>query len=78
MLPLSDGISGTSLGAKPLYHDARKARMVERTRSVAVGGAQKRRRVEAAMKIRGADVYAGFLLPHLRPDMLAERSLNDA
>jgi len=30
------------------------------------------------MKIRGADVYAGSLLPHLRPDMLAGRSLNDA
>jgi SAM-dependent methyltransferase len=25
--------------------------------------------VEAAIKRRGADVYAGFLLPHLRPDM---------
>jgi SAM-dependent methyltransferase len=25
--------------------------------------------VESAIKARGADVYAGFLLPHLRPDM---------
>jgi hypothetical protein len=52
--------------------------MVERTRSVAVGGAEKRSRVEAASKDRGADVYAGFLLPHFRPKMPAGRSLNDA
>src|SRR6267143_6251264 len=25
--------------------------------------------VESAIKARGADVYAGFLLPYLRPDM---------
>jgi SAM-dependent methyltransferase len=38
-------------------------------RSVAVGRAQRRNRIETAIKARGADVYAGFLLPHLRPDV---------
>ena len=31
--------------------------------------AQTRSEVESAIKARGADVYAGFLLPYLRPDM---------
>jgi len=31
--------------------------------------AKRRSRIESAIKARGADVYAGFLLPHLRPDM---------
>jgi SAM-dependent methyltransferase len=31
--------------------------------------AQTRSQVESAIKARGADVYAGFLLPYLRPDM---------
>jgi SAM-dependent methyltransferase len=35
-----------------------------------VGKAQRRSRIEAALKSRGADVYAGFLLPHLQPDMV--------
>jgi ubiquinone/menaquinone biosynthesis C-methylase UbiE len=35
-----------------------------------VGEAQRRSRIEAAIKSRGADVYAGFLLPHLQPDMV--------
>jgi SAM-dependent methyltransferase len=39
-------------------------------RSVAVGKGQRRSRIEAAIKTRGADVYASFLLPHLRPDMV--------
>jgi SAM-dependent methyltransferase len=39
-------------------------------RSVAVGKGQRRSRIEAAIKTRGAHVYAGFLLPHLRPDMV--------
>jgi ubiquinone/menaquinone biosynthesis C-methylase UbiE len=30
---------------------------------------QTRSRIETAVNARGADVYAGFLLPHLRPDM---------
>ena len=33
------------------------------------GQAQARSLVEAAIKARGADVYAGFLLPHLRSEM---------
>src|ERR1700730_17300574 len=39
-------------------------------RSVAVGKEQRRSRIEAAIKTRGAHVYAGFLLPHLRPNMV--------
>ncbi len=35
----------------------------------AVRQAQTRSEVESAIKARGADVYAGFLLPYLRPDM---------
>ena len=35
----------------------------------AVRQPQSRSEVEAAIKARGADVYAGFLLPYLRPDM---------
>jgi ubiquinone/menaquinone biosynthesis C-methylase UbiE len=35
-----------------------------------VGKAQKRSRIESAIEARGADVYGGFLLPHLRPDMV--------
>ena len=31
--------------------------------------AQTRSQAETAIKMRGTDVYAGFLLPHLRPDM---------
>ena len=31
--------------------------------------AQSRSEVESAINARGADVYAGFLLPYLRPDM---------
>jgi SAM-dependent methyltransferase len=30
---------------------------------------QTKSEVEAALRARGAEVYAGFLLPHLRPDM---------
>jgi cyclopropane fatty-acyl-phospholipid synthase-like methyltransferase len=33
------------------------------------GQAQARSQVKSAIKARGADVYAGFLLPHLRSDM---------
>jgi SAM-dependent methyltransferase len=33
------------------------------------GETQTLSQVETAIKMRGADVYAGFLLPHLRPDM---------
>src|SRR5215471_5217891 len=33
------------------------------------GHAQARSQLEAAIKARGADVYAGFLLPYLRSDM---------
>jgi SAM-dependent methyltransferase len=32
-------------------------------------GALERARFESAIKARSAEVYAGFLLPHLRPDM---------
>ena len=32
-------------------------------------GSQKPRPIERAIKARSAEVYAGFLLPHLRPDM---------
>src|SRR5260370_42067942 len=39
-------------------------------RSAAVGKGQRRSRIEAAIKTRGAGVYAGFLLPHVRPDMV--------
>jgi SAM-dependent methyltransferase len=44
------------------------------TRSISNAGcavrqAQTRSEVESAIKARGADVYAGFLLPYLRPDM---------
>jgi SAM-dependent methyltransferase len=35
-----------------------------------VGKAQRRNRIKSAIKARNADVYAGFLLPHLRPDMV--------
>jgi SAM-dependent methyltransferase len=35
-----------------------------------VGEAQRKRRIEAAIKSRSADIYAGFLLPHLQPDMV--------
>ena len=43
--------------------------MIHLRRSGAVGKAESRNRIESAMKARSADVYAGFLLPHLRPDM---------
>jgi SAM-dependent methyltransferase len=33
------------------------------------GKTQTRSQAETAIKVRGADVYAAFLLPHLRPDM---------
>jgi SAM-dependent methyltransferase len=35
-----------------------------------VGKAQRRNRIKSAIKARNADVYAGFLLPHLRADMV--------
>jgi len=35
-----------------------------------VGKAQQRRRVECEIKARGAEVYAGFFLRQLRPDMV--------
>jgi SAM-dependent methyltransferase len=44
--------------------------MIHVRRSVAVGKAQRRSLIESAIKSRGADVYAGFLLSHLRPDMV--------
>lgn len=34
-----------------------------------MGQAPRRNRIESAIEARSADVYAGFLLPHLRPDM---------
>ena len=34
-----------------------------------MGQAPRRNRIESEIKARSADVYAGFLLPHLRPDM---------
>lgn len=34
-----------------------------------MGQAQTRNRIESAIKARSADVYARFLLPHLRPEM---------
>jgi SAM-dependent methyltransferase len=37
---------------------------------VPVGRALQRSRIEAEIKARGADAYAGFFLPHLRPDMV--------
>ncbi len=38
--------------------------------SVAVGKGERGSRIKAAIETRGADVYASFLLPHLRPDMV--------
>jgi SAM-dependent methyltransferase len=35
-----------------------------------VGRTARRGRIEAAIEARGADIYAGFFLPHLRPDMV--------
>jgi cyclopropane fatty-acyl-phospholipid synthase-like methyltransferase len=35
-----------------------------------VSQTQTQSEVEAALQARGAEVYAGFLLPHLRPDMI--------
>jgi SAM-dependent methyltransferase len=37
---------------------------------VAVGNGRRKSRIERAIKVRGAGVYAGFLLPHLRPGMV--------
>jgi ubiquinone/menaquinone biosynthesis C-methylase UbiE len=44
--------------------------MIQLPRSVAVEKAQRRSRINAAIEARGADVYAAFLLPHLRSDMV--------
>ena len=41
----------------------------ERGDRVALKRARNRRRFESAIQARSAAVYAGFLLPHLRPDM---------
>jgi hypothetical protein len=38
--------------------------------SVAVSEAPGTIRIERAITARGAALYAGFLLPHLRPDMV--------
>jgi SAM-dependent methyltransferase len=35
-----------------------------------VGKAQRKSPIERAIKARGAEVYAGFFIPHLRPDMV--------
>jgi hypothetical protein len=36
----------------------------------AVARTTRRDGIEAAIEARGADIYAGFFLPHLRPDMV--------
>src|SRR5260370_33203102 len=38
--------------------------------SVAMSEARRTIRIERAITARGAALYAGFLLPHLRPDMV--------
>ena len=35
-----------------------------------MGRTARRGGIEAAIEARGADIYAGFFLPHLRPDMV--------
>jgi len=43
--------------------------LIHLRRSGAVSQRERRSQIETAIKARSVDVYAGFLLPHLRPDM---------